>query len=152
MGNENERKIRKVMALWEVTTKGKTNIEYSNGAYSQSPPISGTWVRRHVYEVPYTNVGKGGFIEKDGKKYHTPSWIEVHPETTFDDIVVEKKPFEELFTEEVKKQTWKFKSSSSDKTYTVRYNASGKLSCDCMGYIGHGRCRHIKEVEGLVGS
>ena len=32
------------MALWEVTTKGKTSIEYSDGAYSQSPPISGTWV------------------------------------------------------------------------------------------------------------
>ena len=53
--------------------------------------------------------------------------------------------------EKENKQTWKFESSSSNKTYTVRYNASGKLSCDCMGYIGHGRCRHIKEVEGLVG-
>ena len=135
------------MALWEVTTKGKTSIEYSDGAYSQSPPISGTWVRRHVYEVPYTNVGKGGFVEQDGKKLHVPSWLDVHPETTLDDIVVKKNPFEELFVEEKNDKKWKFKSASSDKEYTVRYNASGKLSCDCWGYIAHKRCKHIKEVE-----
>ena len=80
---------------------------------------------------------------KDGKKFHTPSWIEVHPETTHDDIVVEKKLFEELFVEP---KTWTFKSSSSDKTYTVKYNKHGQLSCDCWGYIAHRKCKHIKDV------
>ena len=103
------------MALWEVTTKGKTSIEYSDGAYSQSPPISGTWVKRHTYKVPYTNVGLGGLLNQNGKLFHTPSWTEVHPQTTLDDIEVEKKPFEELFVEEKTKPTWKFKSGSSDK-------------------------------------
>jgi len=136
------------MALWEVTIDGNTTIEYSDGAFTQSPPISGTWVRRHTYKVPYSNIGKGGFVERDGKKVHVPSWLDVHPETTLDDIEVEKKPFEELFVEPEK---WTFKSSSSDKEYTVRRNKNGNLSCDCWGYIAHKRCKHIKEVEKKLG-
>ena len=81
---------------------------------------------------------------RDGKKIHTPSYIEVHPQTTHDDIVVKKNPFEELFVEE---KTWSFKSASSSKEYTVRYNKAGNLSCDCWGYIGHKKCKHIKEVK-----
>ena len=111
------------MALWDVNGE----IVYSEGALSISNPPSNLWVKRHVYEVPYSNVGKGGFIMRDGKKIHTPSYIEVHPQTTHDDIVVKKKPFEELFVEP---QQWTFKSSSSDKTYTVKINKHGKLSCD----------------------
>lgn len=134
------------MALWEVTVNGKSSIEYREGAYSQSPPISGTWVKRFTYTIPYTNVGKGGFIERDGKKIHTPSYIEVHPQTTHDDLVVEKKPFQELFVEPEK---WTFESASSDKTYTVKKNKNGNLSCDCWGYIAHRKCKHIKSVENL---
>jgi len=128
------------MALWNVNGK----IEYSDGAYSVKNPPSGLWVTRHRYEIPYSNVGLGGFIERDGKKIHTPSWIEVHPQTTHDDLVVMKNPFEELFVEE---KVWKFKSASSDKEYTVRYNKNGNLSCDCWGYIAHKKCKHIKEVQ-----
>ena len=84
---------------------------------------------------------------KDGKKFHTPSWIEVHPETTLDDIEVEKKLFEELFVEP---KTWTYKSSSSDKTYTVKYNKNGNLSCDCWGYIAHRKCKHIKDAVGKI--
>ena len=135
------------MALWEVTINGDTTIEYSEGGYSQSPPISGTWVRRHSYKVPYTNVGKGGFLEKEGKKFHVPSWTEVHPKTTLDDIVVEKKPFDELFAEPEK---WEFKSASSDKIYNVKRNRNGDLSCDCWGYIAHRKCKHIKEVNQII--
>ena len=52
------------------------------------------------------------------------------------------KLFEELFVEP---RTWKFKSSSSDKEYTV---TEGKwLFCDCWGYIAHKRCKHIKKVK-----
>ena len=131
------------MALWDVNGE----IVYSDGALSISNPPSNLWVKRHVYEVPYSNVGKGGFIMKDGKKLHTPSWTEVHPKTTHDDIVVKKNPFEELFVEE---KQWKFKSGSSNKEYTVRHNAKGNLSCDCMGYIAHRKCKHIREVSSEI--
>jgi hypothetical protein len=106
-----------------------------------------TGVKRHTYKVPYSNVGKGGFIERDGIKFHVPSWTEVHPQTTLDDIIIEKKPFDELFAEPEK---WEFKSASSDKMYTVKRNKYDKLSCDCWGYIAHKKCKHIKEVESYV--
>ena len=132
------------MALWEVYNGKKTVIVHSEGSLSISNPLPYLSVKRKFYRVPYSNVGTGGFLEKDGKKFHTPSWIEVHPKATMGDIIVDKKPFEELF---IKEQTWEFKSSSSDKTYTVRYNKSGNLSCNCWGYMGHKRCKHIKEVQ-----
>ena len=72
-----------------------------------------------------------------------PSWTEVHPKTTLDDIEIDKKPFEELFVEP---QTWSFKSATSDKEYTVKLNKANKLSCDCWGYIAHRKCKHINEV------
>ena len=128
------------MALWEVNGE----IIYSEGALSVDNPPSSLWVRRHFYKVPYTPLGRGGILRTNGKTFHTPSWTEVHPKTSIEDIMVEKKPFEELFVEEKK---WTFKSGSSNKEYTVRYNAKGNLSCDCMGYIGHGKCKHIKEVQ-----
>lgn len=131
------------MALWEVYNGKKKVIMFSEGALSIPNPPSFLAVKRKTYKVPYTNVGKGGFIMKDGKKFHTPSWIEVHPETTLDDIVVEKKAFEELFIEN---KSWKFTSSSSDKEYTVKQGKNG-LHCDCWGYIAHKKCKHIKEVK-----
>jgi len=127
------------MALWKVNGE----LVYADGALSIPNPSGSYFVQRFTYKVPFSNVGKGGFIVKDGKKIHTPSWIEVHPETTLDDIVVEKKPFEELFVEP---KTWTFESASSNKTYTVKYNKHGKLSCDCWGYIAHRNCKHIKDV------
>jgi len=127
------------MALWNVNGE----LVYSSGSLSITDPPSNLWVTRHTYKVPYSNVGKGGFMMQDGKKIHTPSWIEVHPETTLDDIVVDKKPFEELFVEPKK---WVYESASSDKIYTVKYNKHGKLSCDCWGYIAHRKCKHIKDA------
>ena len=59
------------------------------------------------------------------------------------DLEVEKKLFVELFVEP---KTWTYKSSSSDKTYTVKYNKNGNLSCDCWGYIAHRKCKHIQDV------
>lgn len=132
------------MALWEVNNGKKKVLMYSEGSLSISNPPPYLSVRRHSYKVPYSNVGLGGFVEQDGKKFHTPSWIEVHPKTTLSDIVVEKKPFQELFVEPEK---WTFESASSDKTYTVKKNKHGKLSCDCWGYIAHRKCKHVKEVE-----
>jgi len=128
------------MALWEVNGE----IVYSDGPLTISGSEIYSFVRRHSYKVPYTNVGKGAFTMQDGKKFHVPSWMEVHPKTSFDDIEVDKKPFEELFVEP---KTWSFKSSSSDKEYTVKINKNGKLSCDCWGYIAHKKCKHVKEVQ-----
>ena len=131
------------MALWEVNGE----LVYADGALSIPNPSGSIFAKRFYYKIPYSNVGLGGFIMRDGKKIHTPSYIEVHPQTTHNDLIVEKKPFEELFVEP---QQWTFESSSSDKKYTVKINKHGKLSCDCWGYIAHRKCKHIKEVNANI--
>jgi len=132
------------MALWEVNNGKKTVVMFSEGSLSIKNPPPYLSVRRKFYKIPYSNTGLGGFIEQDGKKFHTPSWIEVHPQTTVNDLSIDKKPFEEVFIEP---EQWTFESSSGDKTYTVKKNKSGNLSCDCWGYIAHRKCKHIKEVQ-----
>lgn len=130
------------MALWKV----KDEIIYSDGPLSISAEeMSGVFVQRHFYKVPYSNVGKGGIMKgAEGKRFHTPSWTEVHPMTTVDDIIVEKKPFEELFVEP---KSWSFKSASSDKEYTVKLKRDGNPYCDCWGYMAHKKCKHVKKVK-----
>ena len=137
------------MALWEVTSKDGTSIEYSEQGYVASPPVSGMSVRRHYYKVPYSNVGKGGIVKFEDKTFHTPSWTEIHEQTTLDDILVDKKPFDELFTSndgnEPRYEPRKFTSATSDKVYTVKLGKNG-FYCDCMGYIAHKKCKHIKQA------
>lgn len=128
------------MALWNVNGE----IVFAEGALKVSNPTSPMFVKRHVYTVPYTNVGKGGFIMKDGEKFHVPSWTKVHLETTVNDIEVEEKPFAELFIEP---KSWTYESSTGDKTYTVRQKKDGSLYCDCWGYIAHKKCKHIKQAQ-----
>ena len=133
------------MALWKV----KDEIVYSDGALKLSASeMTSVFVQRHFYKVPYSNLGKGGISTLNGKTYHMPSWQEVHPETTIEDILVDKKPFEEIFIEP---KTWSFKSATSDKEYTVKLNKNNKLSCDCWGYIAHRKCKHITAVKKELG-
>lgn len=102
---------------------------------------------RKTYVVPRSNVGIGGFITvSSGVRYHVPSWTVVEEDTTLEDIILEKKPFEELF-EEKEEKNWKFTSARSGEEYIVRYNVKGDLSCSCWGYIAHRNCKHIKEVK-----
>jgi len=130
------------MALWKVNGE----LVYTDGALSITPTGPGSvFVQRHFYKVPYSNVGKGGIMKShDGKYYHTPSWTEVHPGTTINDIIVEKEPFQELFVEP---KSWSFKSASSDKEYTVKLKRDGSPYCDCWGYMAHKKCKHVKQVK-----
>jgi hypothetical protein len=129
------------MAIWNLNGE----VVYSDGPLSvSSSDYPHAYVIRHFYKVPYSNTGKGGFIFQDGKKFHVPSWTEVHSGTTIDDIQVEKKPFQELFVEP---KTWSFKSESSDKEYTVKESKNGNLSCNCWGYMAHKKCKHVKQVQ-----
>src|SRR6056300_1613563 len=134
------------MALWEVNGE----IVFSDGALSITKPEINMWVRRHMYKVPYSNVGKGGIVKFEDKTFHTPSWTEVHEQTTVDDIIIEQRPFDELFTSnegnEPRYEPRKFMSATSDKVYTVKLGKNG-FYCDCMGYIGNRKCKHIKQAQ-----
>tara|TARA_R110000868_G_scaffold98798_1_gene272046 strand:- start:1948 stop:2283 length:336 start_codon:yes stop_codon:yes gene_type:complete len=101
-----------------------------------------------TYKIPRTNVGLGGFFTNlDGVRYHTPSWTVVEEDTTYEDLILEEKPFTELFEEKQNEEQWKFTSARSGEEYIVRYNIRKELSCSCWGYIAHKKCKHIKEVE-----
>lgn len=94
--------------------------------------------------VPRSNIGRGAIVQFGDIRYHVPSWTVVLPETTIDDIIMEEKPFQELFKEE---EQWEFTSSNGKDTYIVRYNKNNELSCSCWGYIAHKKCKHITEVR-----
>lgn len=130
------------MALWEVNNE----IVYSDGALSITKPEMNMWVKRHYYKVPYSNVGKGGIFRNDRGTFHTPSWTEVHEQTTLDDIIIEPRPFAELFTSKDDYEPTQYTSTSSDKIYTVRRGKNG-FYCDCWGYIGHKKCKHVKKEQ-----
>jgi uncharacterized Zn finger protein len=84
-------------------------------------------------------------LPADGKKYLTPDWIEVHPQTTYNDII-HNAP--EVVETPVQKNEWVFESSSGDGFYKVRQNGL-KLTCTCPGSwrAADRRCKHIKAVE-----
>jgi len=134
------------MALWNVDGE----IIYSDGALTLDPDeANGAQVTRHTYKVPYSNIGKGGIVKTASGTFHTPSWTEVHDQTTLNDIIVEQRPFDELFTSNDESRApyepRQFTSTSSDKIYTVKLGKNG-FYCDCMGYIAHKKCKHIKQA------
>lgn len=144
------------MPLFEFTNKNKygqlrKRIIYNDStAFSFNPKGLGDFVcvRPFKYQSrsPYF-----GILNINGKKYLTPDWIEVLPETTMDDI----KPFEEENRGRPKKvernDEWKFESSSSDVVYTVR-QVGVTYKCNCPGVwrAKDRRCKHIKEVESQI--
>tara|TARA_A100001015_G_scaffold308272_1_gene405614 strand:+ start:2592 stop:3866 length:1275 start_codon:yes stop_codon:yes gene_type:complete len=42
--------------------------------------------------------------------------------------------------------SWKFKSSSSNETYTVTLVADNVLHCDCPGFLFRKSCKHVQEI------
>lgn len=86
-----------------------------------------------------------GLVESKGKKYLTPGWVEVHPQTTIQDIVYVAPVVEE---EPKIKNVWVFESESGNGTYKVRQNGD-KLTCNCMGFFRsrERKCKHIKSIE-----
>ena len=136
--------------LWKFTNTNKyghlrSRIVHSEGALKIGRGFgSFQAAQRFRYESrsPYF-----GLVEIQGKKFLTPDWIEVHPQTNYTDIKHEPVVVEVP----VQKSEWTFKSESSDSIYRVRQNGL-KLTCTCPGSwrAADRRCKHIKEVEKLI--
>lgn len=137
--------------LWKLTTTNKygnlrSRIVHSEGALTIGQgfgPFVGVKLFRYESRTPYHGILTSPL---NGKKYLTPDWIEVHPQTTLADIVYNApKP------EKEKPTMWEFKSDSSDAVYKVRYNGV-KLTCNCPGSwrAFDRRCKHIKSVESQI--
>ena len=138
--------------LWKLTTTNKygnlrSRIVYSDGALTIGQGF-GSFVGVRLFRYESRSKYHGVVTSPvDGKKYLTPDWVEVHPQTTLSDIVyTEPKPEKEKPTE------WLFESSSDPgQFYKVRFNGI-KLTCSCPGSwrAFDRRCKHIKEVEKLI--
>ena len=87
----------------------------------------------------------------------TPDWIEVHPETTLDDIRAAKdetRGRKKASTKIENPREWKFESKSDpDSWYVVKHVSESKVTCTCAGqYRAKDRkCRHMKEVMQELG-
>ena len=124
------------------------NIVYDNGQttseiiHSTVPPsfspkrdkIRSVTVRAHKYEVE-GSFHPGLHISDDGKKYIIPKWIEVHPETTYNDVVwiqpKQKKVIEHI--------------QGSVGMYKTMFDPNkNKYTCSCMGFWrSKGNCKHV---------
>jgi hypothetical protein len=133
--------------LWLFTNTNKhgnlrSRVVYSDGALKVGKgfgPFQAARRFRYESRTPYH-----GLMDHNGKRYLTPDWIEVHPQTTYDDIVYNTPVVEEPKV----KNEWMFESSSGDGFYRVRQNGL-KLTCNCPGAwrAKDRKCKHIKSVE-----
>ena len=112
-------------------------------------PGYGPIVGSRVFKYEYTGSTSPALVSFNGKKYIVPSWQEVLPETTLNDIEWVKPQVEAL--PPAQSNTWKFQSESSpDQYYIVRQNGS-KLSCNCSGFWRakdrEKGCKHVQQVR-----
>ena len=112
----------------------------------------GPIVGSRVFKYEYTGNISPALVSFDGKKYIIPSWQEVLPETTLNDIEWVKPQAEAPVP--VQSNEWKFQSESSpDVQYIVRQNGS-KLSCNCPGFFRtkdrEKGCVHCQKVRSGV--
>jgi hypothetical protein len=81
------------------------------------------------------------YTSRDNKKYIIPSWIEVHPDTTMDDIKwIRPKPVKDTIVE---------KTVGSVGTYKTTYEPSkDTYRCTCPGFWrSKGNCKHVKTLR-----
>ena len=128
------------------------NIVYDNGQsmseiihsvtpislYPKRDKIKSSVVSVHKYEVEGSF--HPGLIQlDDGKKYIIPKWIEIHPETTYNDIVwiqpKQKKVIEHI--------------EGSVGTYKTVYDPNkNTYKCSCMGFWrSKGNCKHVRALR-----
>lgn len=103
-------------------------------------------VRPFKYTYEHDFLPPGLYTNFEGKKYITPTWQEVHPETTLEDIKWVKPT---KIEREIPKDTWEFESSSGGGMYTVKRIGADRYRCNCPGFwrSKDRECKHIKEVK-----
>ncbi len=95
---------------------------------------------------PFKYVSKSpfyGLVSQDGKKFMVPDWLEVRPDTVYEDL-----KFNAPRKKKEKPEIFEFESSSGNGTYKVRKMPDGRLRCDCPGtWRTKGNCKHVKELR-----
>ena len=128
------------------------NIVYDNGQtmseiiHSTTPPsfspkrdkIRSVTVCAHKYEVE-GSFHPGLHTSNDGKKYIIPKWIEVHPETTYNDVVWIQ-PKQKKIIEHIQGSVGMYKTMFDPN--------KNKYTCSCMGFWrSKGNCKHVRALK-----
>jgi hypothetical protein len=147
------------MALIEITNLNKygnrrTRIIYNpTTQFSFNPKNIGSHFHIRIFKYEYKHlILPPTLLKLNGKKYLMSGWKEVHPQTELNDIIWLKP---KIKTEpKFEKETWEFKSSSSDSLYKVVKFDLNNYKCNCPGFfrakdkdLG---CKHIQEVKGSL--
>lgn len=96
-------------------------------------------------KIPYNQLGINGsygiFTSIYGETYVVPAWIKVPTGTKYEDIEVIDKPVKpKANRRELSIQ------SKSGNTYRVIIDSQLGNSCECVGFMYHRNCRHLKQV------
>jgi hypothetical protein len=138
----------KVTILGQEITYTNQFIKHTEGtSYGFKPSSSLISSSSQLFKYDYEHpILAPTLFENNGQKYIIPSWIKVHPKTTYSDINWIKPEVKKI---EPEKNSWKFESSSAPGTFYIVKQSGLKLSCNCPGVwrSKDRRCKHIKQVE-----
>ena len=117
--------------------------ENTTTSYKPVKEVVSRLVQCFKYEVK-TDINPS-IVTLNGKRIIVPTWQEVHPLTTLEDIEwvkPQKRPRADISVK------------TGDGKYKTTFNtATGKFKCSCMGFWrSNGNCKHVKELrESLQG-
>lgn len=112
--------------------------ENTTTSYKPVKEVVSRLVQCFKYEVK-TDINPS-LITLNGKRIIVPTWQEVHPLTTLEDIEwvkPQKRPRADISVK------------TGDGKYKTTFNtATGKFKCSCMGFWrSNGNCKHVKELR-----
>jgi len=124
------------------------NIFYNpTSQYSFEPskhsPIN--LIKMYRYEYSHPSLPPSLFTSINGKKFIIPTWQEVLPETTLNDINWIKPKTNTI----VEKNVFKFKSKSDPNIEYIVRQIGDKFKCNCPGSwrAKNKECKHIQELK-----
>jgi hypothetical protein len=123
---------------------GKTvnEITHSSTPFTINPKqdgITSCKVIVHKYEIEHHLPPTIFISPTNNKKYLIPMWIEVHPDTTYDDVKWIK-PKQKKVIEHIEGSMGKYKTTYDPNKKTYK--------CTCMGFWrSKGNCKHVKSLR-----
>jgi hypothetical protein len=112
-----------------------------------NPKGFGSFVAFKLFKYDYEHHMSPSLANIGDKRFIVPTWQEVLPETTLNDINWIKPKIKKILES---KTITKINTSSSGlgEYKTKFYPESGKYHCSCPGYWrSSGNCKHVKEMK-----
>lgn len=107
--------------------------------YPKRDGIKTSMASVHKYEVEHHLPPTIFTSPADGKKYLVPMWVEVHPDTTYNDVKWIK-PKQKKIIEHIEGSMGKYKTTYDPNKKTYK--------CTCMGFWrSKGNCKHVKTLK-----